>query len=36
MPSFAYKRFDGRVSEPGNPSHHSAKSLDSEHRVLLE
>jgi hypothetical protein len=35
MLSFAYKRFDGVVSEPGNPSRSSAKGLDAEDRALL-
>jgi methionyl-tRNA synthetase len=36
MLSFAYKRFDGQVPEPGNPSRSSAKGLDDDDRVLLE
>jgi len=36
MLSFAYKRFDGHVLEPGNPSRSSAKGLDNEDRALLE
>jgi hypothetical protein len=36
MLSFAYKRFDHQVPEPGNPSHHSAKGLDNEDRALWE
>jgi hypothetical protein len=34
--SFAHKRFDGVVPEPGKPSRSSAKGLDSEDRALLE
>ena len=34
--SFAHKRFDGKVPEPGNPSRFSAKGLDSEDRELPE
>jgi hypothetical protein len=36
MLSFAYKRFDGVVPEPGNPSRSSAKGLDNEDRALLD
>jgi methionyl-tRNA synthetase len=36
MLSFAYKRFDGCVPEPGNPSRSSAKGLDNEDRALLQ
>jgi methionyl-tRNA synthetase len=36
MLSFAYKRFDGAVPEPGNPSRSSAMGLDNEDRALLE
>jgi methionyl-tRNA synthetase len=36
MLSFAYKRFDGVVPEPGDPSSPSAKGLDAEDRALLE
>jgi methionyl-tRNA synthetase len=36
MLSFAYKRFDGKVPEPGDPSRSSAKGLDAEDRALLE
>ncbi|HSR30791.1 MAG TPA: class I tRNA ligase family protein, partial [Anaerolineae bacterium] len=36
MLSFAYKRFDRRVPEPGNPLRCSAKGLDDEDRALLE
>jgi methionyl-tRNA synthetase len=36
MLSFAYKRFDGQVPEPSNPSRCSAKGLDDEDRALLE
>jgi hypothetical protein len=36
MLSFAYKRFNGAVPEPGDPSHPSARGLDSEDRALLE
>jgi methionyl-tRNA synthetase len=36
MLSFAYKRFDGRVPEPGDPSSSSGQGLDDEDRALLE
>jgi hypothetical protein len=36
MLSFAYKRFDGRVPEPGDPSNPSGLGLDDEDRALLE
>jgi methionyl-tRNA synthetase len=36
MLSFAYKRFDGRGPEPGDPLNPSAKGLDDEDRALLE
>jgi methionyl-tRNA synthetase len=36
MLSFAYKRFDGKVPEPGDPSSSSGQGLDDEDRVLLE
>ena len=36
MLSFAYKRFEGHVPEPGNPSRSSAKGLDADDRALLE
>jgi methionyl-tRNA synthetase len=36
MLSFAYKRFDGRVPEPGDPSSPSGQGLDDEDRGLLE
>jgi methionyl-tRNA synthetase len=36
MLSFAYKRFDGRVPEPGDPSGTSGQGLDDEDRALLE
>jgi hypothetical protein len=36
MLSFAYKRFGGRVPEPGNPSRPLAKGLNTEDRALLE
>jgi hypothetical protein len=36
MLSFAYKRFDEVVSQPGNPSRSSAKGLDAEDRLRLE
>jgi methionyl-tRNA synthetase len=32
---FAYKRFEGRVPEPGDPSRSPAKGLDDEDRALL-
>jgi methionyl-tRNA synthetase len=35
MLSFAYKRFDGRVPEPGDPSSPSGQGLDDEDRALL-
>ena len=35
MLSFAYKRFDGKVPEPGDPSRSSAKGLDDEDQALL-
>jgi methionyl-tRNA synthetase len=35
MLSFATKRFDGVVLEPGNPSRSSAKGLDNEDHALL-
>jgi hypothetical protein len=35
MLSFAFKRFDRVVPEPGNPSRSSAKGLDNEDRALL-
>jgi methionyl-tRNA synthetase len=35
MLSFAYKRFDGRVPEPGDPSSSSGQGLDAENRALL-
>jgi len=34
--SFAYKRFDGVVPEPGAPSSSSGRGLDDEDRALLE
>jgi hypothetical protein len=36
MLSFAYKRFDGVVPEPGDPSRSSAMGLDNEDRALLD
>jgi len=36
MLSFAYKRFDGVVPEPGDPSGSSGLGLDDEDRALLE
>jgi methionyl-tRNA synthetase len=36
MLSFAYKRFDGKVPEPGDPSSSSGQGLDDEDRTLLE
>jgi methionyl-tRNA synthetase len=36
MLTFAYKRFDGVVPEPGDPSRSSAKDLDNEDQALLE
>ena len=36
MLSFAYKRFDGVVPEPGDPSSSSGQGLDDEDRALLE
>ena len=36
MLSFAYKRFDGKVLEPGDPSSSSRQGLDGEDRALLE
>jgi hypothetical protein len=36
MLSFAYKRFDGVVTEPGDPSSSSGQGLDAEDRALLE
>ena len=36
MLSFTYKRFNGRVPEPGDPSNHSGQDLDDEDRALLE
>ena len=36
MLSFAYKRFDGRVPDPGDPSSSSGQGLDDEDRALLE
>jgi methionyl-tRNA synthetase len=36
MLSFAYKRFDGVVPEPGDPSGTSGQGLDDEDRALLE
>ena len=35
MLSFAYKRFDGKVPEPGDPSSSSGQGLDDEDRALL-
>jgi methionyl-tRNA synthetase len=35
MLSFATKRFDGEVPQPGDPSSSSAKGLDDEDRALL-
>jgi methionyl-tRNA synthetase len=35
MLSFAYKRFDGRVPEPGDPSGSSGQGFDEEDRALL-
>jgi methionyl-tRNA synthetase len=35
MLSFAYKRFDGAVPEPGDPSGTSGQGLDDEDRALL-
>jgi hypothetical protein len=34
--SFGYKRFDGQVPEPGDPSNPSGQGLDDEDRALLE
>jgi methionyl-tRNA synthetase len=36
MLSFAYKRFDGKVPEPGDPSSASGQGLDDEDQALLE
>jgi methionyl-tRNA synthetase len=36
MLSFAYKRFDGKLPEPGDPSSASGQGLDDEDRALLE
>jgi methionyl-tRNA synthetase len=36
MLSFAYKRFDGKVPEPGDPLSSSGQGLDAEDRALLE
>ncbi|MCL7453773.1 MAG: class I tRNA ligase family protein, partial [Anaerolineae bacterium] len=36
MLSFAYKRFDGAVPEPGDPSSPSGRGLDDEDRALLD
>jgi methionyl-tRNA synthetase len=36
MLSFAYKRFDGVVPEPGDPSGTSGQGLDDKDRALLE
>jgi len=36
MLSFAYKRFDGVVPEPGDPSSPSGQGFDAEDRALLE
>jgi methionyl-tRNA synthetase len=36
MLSFAYKRFDGKVPEPGDPLSSSGQGLDDEDRALLE
>jgi hypothetical protein len=36
MLSFAYKRFEGQVPEPGNPSSPSGRGLDDEDRALPE
>jgi methionyl-tRNA synthetase len=36
MLSFATKRFDGKVPEPGDPSSSSGQGLDAEDRALLE
>jgi methionyl-tRNA synthetase len=35
MLSFAYKRFDGQVPQPGNSSSPSGQGLDDEDRALL-
>jgi hypothetical protein len=36
MLSFAYKRIEGKVPEPGDPSSPSGQGLDAEDQALLE
>jgi hypothetical protein len=36
MFSFAYKGFNGKVPEPGDPSNPSGQGLDDEDRALLD